>query len=60
MREHTAELEQKMLAEVDKVRRSLRAEIVPYGAYEAEGIGPAKREPGVRIPIRRSKEADEE
>ena len=43
MRERTAELEQQMIDEVEKVKRSLRAEIVPYGAYETPGHGPAGR-----------------
>ena len=34
MRERAAELERQMAAELERVRRSLRAEIVPYGAYE--------------------------
>ncbi len=38
MRNRAAELEQEMLDEVDRVRRSMRAEIVPYGAYEDERI----------------------
>ena len=42
MRERAYELEREMTAEVDRVRRSLRTEIVPYGAYEP-----------VSIPIRR-------
>ena len=43
MRERAAELEQRMIEEVERVRRSFKAEIVPYGAYETEGIAP---EPG--------------
>ncbi len=35
MRSRAAELEKRMLAELDAARRSLGAEIVPYGAYEA-------------------------
>jgi MerR family transcriptional regulator/heat shock protein HspR len=35
MRERAAELERRMTDELDRVRRSLRAEIVPYGAYDA-------------------------
>ena len=35
MRERAAELERQMLEEVERVRRSLPAEIVPYGAYDA-------------------------
>jgi MerR family transcriptional regulator/heat shock protein HspR len=38
MRERTARLEQELLEEVERVRRSMRAEIVPFGAYEAKGI----------------------
>ena len=34
MRERAAELERQMTVELDRVRRSLRAEIVPYGAYD--------------------------
>ena len=46
MRARAAELEERMVAEVDRVRRSMRPEIVPYGAYEDERI---------TIPIERSK-----
>ena len=46
MRAHTAELEARMLEEVEKVRRAARAEIVPYGAYQTQGI---------KIPIRRAR-----
>lgn len=54
MRERAAKLEQEMLEEIERVRRSLRAEIVPYGAYETEGIsGPA--EDSVAIPIERTR-----
>ncbi len=35
MRKRTEELEREMVTEVERVRRSLKAEIVPYGAYEA-------------------------
>ena len=34
MRNRAAELERRMLDEVERVRRAGRAEIVPYGAYE--------------------------
>ena len=36
MRERAAELERQMSSELERVRRSLRAEIVPYGAYEPQ------------------------
>jgi MerR family transcriptional regulator/heat shock protein HspR len=39
MRKRTAELERTMLAEVERVRRAGRAEIVPYGAYEPGNPG---------------------
>lgn len=52
MRERTAELEAKMVEEVERAKRAMRAEIVPYGAYEAEGIA---RGESVRIPIRHRK-----
>jgi MerR family transcriptional regulator/heat shock protein HspR len=41
MRERAAELERRMTAELDRVRRSLRAEIVPYGAYN---VGAERRD----------------
>jgi MerR family transcriptional regulator, heat shock protein HspR len=34
MRKRAGELERRMLEEVERVRRTNRAEIVPYGAYE--------------------------
>ena len=43
MRERAAELERQMAAELERVRRSLRAEIVPYGAYEPGRCGAAPR-----------------
>lgn len=59
MRDRAAELEQRMLDELERVRRAQRAEIVPYGAYEAEGIVPPEDAsadgPPVKIPIERTK-----
>jgi MerR family transcriptional regulator, heat shock protein HspR len=62
MRRRAAELEREMNAELERVRRSLRAEIVPYGAYEGpladRGSGAARPEAGedsVSIPIERPK-----
>jgi MerR family transcriptional regulator/heat shock protein HspR len=54
MRKRANELEQRMNAELERVRRSLRAEIVPYGAYDtlAPG-GEAERGKRVSIPIER-------
>jgi MerR family transcriptional regulator/heat shock protein HspR len=54
MRDRAAELEQRMLDEIERVRRAGRAEIVPYGAYEAEGIGPRSDDrESVSIPVER-------
>jgi MerR family transcriptional regulator/heat shock protein HspR len=51
MRERTAEMEKRIADEVEQVKRSLKAEIVPYGAYDvlpAEGADSA-----IKIPVRR-------
>ena len=47
MRERTEEMERRMAAEIERARRSLGAEIVPYGAYESKRIfgPPATRNP---------------
>jgi MerR family transcriptional regulator/heat shock protein HspR len=50
MRERTAEMEQHMEREVERVRRSLKAEIVPYGAYD---VIPAEDAQTVKIPVQR-------
>ena len=49
MRERTAEMEQRMADEIVRARRSLGAELVPYGAYDSKLPG----ERSVRIPVRR-------
>jgi MerR family transcriptional regulator, heat shock protein HspR len=61
MRERAADLERQMNAELERVRRSLRAEIVPYGAYDraldqpdSPGAEP-EASGGVPIPIERPK-----
>jgi MerR family transcriptional regulator, heat shock protein HspR len=46
LRERTAELEANLQREITRLEHSSHAEIVPYGAYDAEGI---------KIPIRRRK-----
>ena len=56
MRERAAELEPEMAEELERCAGSLRAEIVPYGAYETEGLSPPSetdQEPTV-IPIERA------
>jgi MerR family transcriptional regulator/heat shock protein HspR len=55
MRKRADELQAQMLQEVERVRRSLRAEIVPYGAYDATGIVPTGQDESVKIPVARAK-----
>ena len=38
MQARAGEMEQQMVAEIERARRSLGAEIVPYGAYESEAL----------------------
>jgi MerR family transcriptional regulator/heat shock protein HspR len=54
MRERTKELEREMNAEVERVRRSLKAELVPYGAYERDLV-PSDQGRPIRIPVRRTR-----
>src|SRR5436190_7334926 len=49
MRERTAELERRMLEEIERVKRSFRAELVPYGAYDVGEIIPAKDAKPIKI-----------
>jgi MerR family transcriptional regulator, heat shock protein HspR len=53
MRDRAAELERQMLAEIERVKRSFRAEIVPYGAYDAGEIVPASDAKPVKIRVER-------
>jgi MerR family transcriptional regulator/heat shock protein HspR len=53
MRERAAEMEQRIEEEVEQVRRSLKAEIVPYGAYD---VIPAEDAQTVKIPVRRPRQ----
>lgn len=53
MRSRAKELERQMDQEVERVRRSLKAELVPYGAYESAHLMPAKRARPVRIQVER-------
>jgi MerR family transcriptional regulator, heat shock protein HspR len=59
MRRESAELEQRLLDEVEKVKRELRAEIVPYGAYEAPAMKPPTEADPVRIPVERPSDSDD-
>jgi MerR family transcriptional regulator/heat shock protein HspR len=53
MRDRAAALERQMLAEIERVKRSFRAEIVPYGAYDAREIVPASDAKPVTIRVER-------
>jgi MerR family transcriptional regulator/heat shock protein HspR len=51
MRKRAAEMETRMTEELERLRRSIGGELVPYGAYEPEKLrGPSG---STRIPIRR-------
>jgi MerR family transcriptional regulator, heat shock protein HspR len=58
MRKRATELERQMLEEVERVRRSFRAELVPYGAYEPEELPARGGGKAVRIPVERPDETD--
>ncbi len=53
VREQAARMEERMAREIENVRRSLRAEIVPYGAYETAEIVPPGDDRTVQIPVER-------
>ena len=57
MRERTSEMEKRFAVEVERVKHSLKAEIVPYGAYEV--IPPAEEGAAgsVQIPVSRPKKS---
>jgi hypothetical protein len=44
-----------MNEEVARVRRSLKAELVPYGAYETSELIPAEQGQPIRIPVKRAR-----
>jgi MerR family transcriptional regulator, heat shock protein HspR len=54
MRRRAAEAEKQMLEEIEQVRRSLRADLVPYGAYEPGELIPARHAAKpFKIPVKR-------
>ncbi|MEO8092370.1 MAG: helix-turn-helix transcriptional regulator [bacterium] len=59
MRDRAAQLEQRILEEVEQARRAGRAELVPYRAYETKGITPEAEGP-VAIPIQRPRRRSSE
>jgi len=53
MRDVANALESEMLAEIERVKRSFRAELVPYGAYDAREIVPPSGRKAVKIRVER-------
>jgi MerR family transcriptional regulator/heat shock protein HspR len=53
MRKRAAQMESTMTQELERLRKSVGGELVPYGAYEPEKLRPARD--STRIPIRRLK-----
>jgi MerR family transcriptional regulator, heat shock protein HspR len=51
MRKRAAEMEKRMTRELERLRKSLGGELVPYGAYEPEKMSPGGG--STKIPIRR-------
>jgi MerR family transcriptional regulator/heat shock protein HspR len=51
MRKRAAEMESRMTKELERLRKSIGGELVPYGAYEPERMGPGGQ--STKIPIRR-------
>jgi MerR family transcriptional regulator, heat shock protein HspR len=51
MRKRAAEMEKRMTAELERLRKSIGGELVPYGAYEPESMG--RQRSSTRIPIKR-------
>jgi MerR family transcriptional regulator, heat shock protein HspR len=52
IRKRAAEMERRMTKELERLRKAVGGELVPYGAYEPEKMAPG-RDSGKRIPIRR-------
>jgi len=55
MRRRTRDLEREMNEEVERVRRSLKAELVPYGAYDTSELIPAEQAQPIKIPVKRAR-----
>jgi MerR family transcriptional regulator, heat shock protein HspR len=55
MRRRTKDLEREMNQEVERVRRSLKAELVPYGAYDTTDLVPADQAQPIKIPVKRGR-----
>lgn len=60
MRSRARELEKRLTDEVDRVRRELGAEIVPYGRYEPDLPKPPVEARPVRVVVRRQENGGED
>jgi MerR family transcriptional regulator, heat shock protein HspR len=54
MRKRAARLREEMREEIERVRRSFRAELVPYGAYDSRDLIRAKDAKPIKIPVKRT------
>lgn len=55
MRERAAEIEKQVNAEIERVRDSLRGELVPYGAYESKETAVVRRTRTTRVTRKRDR-----
>jgi MerR family transcriptional regulator/heat shock protein HspR len=55
MRRRSAEIERRMAEEVEAIKRSMRSDIVPYGAYEPDLRTSEGKGARVRIPVERKR-----
>ena len=58
MKKRAAEMEARMVEELEKLRKSMGGELVPYGAYEPENMKPSATRTATeptKIPNRRSR-----
>jgi MerR family transcriptional regulator/heat shock protein HspR len=55
MRRRAKDLEREMNEEVERVRRSLKAELVPYGRYDTADLVPADQARSIKIPVQRAR-----
>jgi MerR family transcriptional regulator, heat shock protein HspR len=58
LRKRAAEMEERMTAELERLRKSLGGELVPYGAYEPKQMKPSAASEPTRIPVRRRSNPD--
>ena len=58
MRERADRMESEMMAEMERLRSAVGGEMVPYGAYEAHGVGKSDQaRDSTRIEVRRRRKS---